>query len=278
MSRPKGVTPSPAAVLFQRWKKGEKMHYYQHHIGDFIKATARLTDGQSMAYLRLLWMYYDTEKPLKPDTKVLAFQIGSTVEETELLLESFFWLAENGWHHTRCDQEISEYRAFLEKKSNAGKASAERRKINSATDVEQVLNECSTTEQLTTNHKPLTNINKESKDSLSAGLPTCPHQEILNLYKKHLPQLAQPRVWDGVRQSNLRQRWLQAAKPSVFSPNGYDNQADGLAWWDSFFAYIANDTKLANGFETKDRTWRPDLVWIVNATNFAKIIDGKYQK
>jgi len=119
---------------------------------------------------------------------------------------------------------------------------------------------------------------KESKDSLSAGLPTCPHQDILNLYKKHLPQLAQPRVWDGVRQTNLRQRWLQAAKPSVFSPQGYSSQAEGLAWWDSFFAYIANDTKLAQGFETKDRTWRPDLVWIVNAANFAKIIDGKYQK
>jgi uncharacterized protein YdaU (DUF1376 family) len=48
------------------------MHYYQHHIGDFIKATARLTDGQAMAYLRLLWMYYDTEKPLKPEIKILA--------------------------------------------------------------------------------------------------------------------------------------------------------------------------------------------------------------
>ena len=114
------------------------MHYYQHHIGDFIKATARLTDGQSMAYLRLLWMYYDTEKPLKPDSKILAFQIGASVEETELLLESFFWLSESGWHHTRCDQEIKEYREFLEKKSNAGRASAERRKHNSATDVEQV--------------------------------------------------------------------------------------------------------------------------------------------
>ena len=254
------------------------MHYYQHHIGDFIKATARLTDGQSMAYLRLLWMYYDTEKPLKPDTKVLAFQIGTTVEEINLLLDSFFWLAENGWHHTRCDQEIADYRAFLEKKSNAGRASAERRKNNSSTGDEQVFNSSSTAVQLTTNHKPLTNIYKESKDSLSAGLPTCPHQDILNLYKKHLPQLAQPRVWDGVRQTNLRQRWLQAAKPSVFSPQGYASQADGLAWWDSFFAYIANDTKLAQGFETKDRTWRPDLVWIVNATNFAKIIDGKYQK
>ena len=135
------------------------------------------------------------------------------------------------------------------------------------------------TPMATNNHKPITNNHiKESKDSLSAGLPTCPHQDILNLYKKHLPQLAQPRVWDGVRQTNLRQRWLQAAKPSVFSPQGYSSQAEGLAWWDSFFAYIANDTKLAQGFETKDRTWRPDLVWIVNATNFAKIIDGKYQK
>ena len=139
------------------------MHYYQHHIGDFIKATARLSDSQSMAYLRLLWMYYDNEKPLKPDTKVLAFQIGATVEETELLLESFFWLAENGWHHTRCDQEIAEYRAFLEKKSNAGRASAERRKHNSTTDVEQVLNECSTDVQLTTNQQPLTNNQKKTK-------------------------------------------------------------------------------------------------------------------
>jgi len=140
------------------------MHYYQHHIGDFIKATARLSDSQAMAYLRLLWMYYDTEKPLKPDAKLLAFQIGASVEETELLLESFFWLADSGWHHTRCDQEIAEYHAFLEKKSNAGKASAERRRNSSATGVEQVLDGCLTTEQLTNNHKPLTtNQRKESQ-------------------------------------------------------------------------------------------------------------------
>jgi hypothetical protein len=168
----------------------------------------------------------------------------------------------------------------IETASKAGKASALKRALNKeSTGVEQALNGRSTDVQLTMNHEPITNNHiKESKDSLSAGLPTCPHQDILNLYKKHLPQLAQPRVWDGVRQTNLRQRWLQAAKPSVFSPQGYASQADGLTWWDSFFAYIANDTKLAQGFETKDRTWRPDLVWIVNATNFAKIIDGKYQK
>jgi hypothetical protein len=115
--------------------------------------------------------------------------------------------------------------------------------------------------------------------SLSADtLPTCPHQEILMLYKKHLPHLTQPRVWEGSRQTNLRQRWRQAAKPSNYSPKGYKTLDEGLAWWDSFFGYIANDSSLAQGFKTKERTWHPDLEWIINATNFAKIIDGKYSK
>ena len=133
------------------------MHYYQHHIGDFIKATARLSDSQTMAYLRLLWMYYDSEKPLKPDIKVLSFQIGATPEDTELLLESFFILCASGWHQSRCDQEIADYREFLNKKSNAGKASAERRRNISSAPVEQPLNSSATTVELTTNHKPLTN-------------------------------------------------------------------------------------------------------------------------
>jgi uncharacterized protein YdaU (DUF1376 family) len=142
------------------------MHYYQHHIGDFIKATARLSDAQAMGYLRLLWMYYDSEKPLKSDTKILAFQIGATVEDTKLLLESFFVLCENGWHQTRCDKEIEDYREFLNKKSNAGKASAERRKNKSLTDVQQVFNSSATDEQLTTNQQPLTtNHNSVSKDT-----------------------------------------------------------------------------------------------------------------
>ena len=153
------------------------MHYYQHHIGDFIKATARLSDSQSMAYLRLLWMYYDTEKPLKPDPKILAFQIGSTEDDVSLLLESFFVLCGDGWRQARCDREIAEYRTFLDKKSAAGRASAERRKNNSATPVEQVLNDCSTDVQLTTNHKPLTNKPIKTKAVITAP-PDCVSVEV----------------------------------------------------------------------------------------------------
>jgi hypothetical protein len=116
------------------------------------------------------------------------------------------------------------------------------------------------------------------KDTSATGLPTCPHEEIISLYVKNLPQLTKPRVWEGSRAINMRSRWIQASKPSTYSPDGYLTKVNGLAWWDTFFAYIANDTSLATGFSTKDRIWKPDLEWIVNANNFAKIIDGKYNK
>lgn len=139
------------------------MHYYQHHIGDFIKATARLSDSQCMAYLRLIWMYYDSEKPLKADVRLLAFQVGAPEQDVELILQSFFNLQEDGWHQTRCDQEIIDYQNWLAKKSNAGKASAERRKNSRSTGVEQVLDDSSTVEQpnqqpLTTNQQPEANV------------------------------------------------------------------------------------------------------------------------
>jgi uncharacterized protein YdaU (DUF1376 family) len=134
------------------------MHYYQHHIGDFIKATSRLTDSQAMAYLRLIWMYYDSEKPLPNDIEVLALQIGLPIDDVHLLLRAYFRLEDGVWKHSRCDAEIEEYRSFVDKKSRAGKASAEQRKNSSTTSAEQVLNECSTDVQLTNNHKPITNI------------------------------------------------------------------------------------------------------------------------
>lgn len=110
------------------------------------------------------------------------------------------------------------------------------------------------------------------------AFPPCPHQQILKLYAKHLPHLAQPRIWEGNRAAMLRQRWVQAAKPSQYSPAGYKTTEEGLVWWDAFFGYIAKQTKLANGFESNGRSWKPDLEWIVTAGNFAKIIDGKYEK
>lgn len=249
------------------------MHYYQHHIGDFIKATARLSDAQSMAYLRLLWMYYDSEKPLKPDAKVLAFQIGATPEETELLLQSFFWLAEDGWHHTRCDQEIAEYRAFLDKKSNAGKASAERRKNKRSTDDEQVLNSSSSDEQLTNNQQPLTNNqSKEAKASPDLGkpksVPPAPIQEIVEMYNSILPELPQTIVVNESRKRAISARWRE-----VVTADKLDRQG-GLDFFKWYFEMV-KDSKFLTG-KTKD--WKADMDFLFNPSKFPRIIEGTYHK
>jgi hypothetical protein len=191
------------------------------------------------------------------------------------VLEEFFLSTDAGFINPRADLEIAKYKEF----SEAGKRGAAKRWGSNG----EANSPPNATPIATNNHKPITNnqepIIKEGKPSLSGTtFPPCPHTELLKLWAKNLPHLTQPRTWEGNRQANMRQRWIQAGKPSAYSLEGYKTTEDGLKWWDSFFGYIANDTSLAKGFEAKGRTWLPDLEWVVNATNFQKIIDGKYTK
>ena len=198
-------------------------------------------DPLAAKVLVMLWLIASENEGRIPDNKTLAFRLRLTeVKTKEIVIELSHWLEQDD--------------------------------INPISNGYQ--HDLPETETETERETDLDAIASLS----STKLPDCPHKQILNLYKKHLSHLSQPRVWEGNRQVNLKNRWKQAAKPSNYSPEGYKTLEDGLKWWDSFFAYIANDTKLATGFQSKERTWMPDLEWIVNATNFAKIIDGKYAK
>ena len=251
------------------------MHYYQFHIGDYASHTRHLSIHEDLAYRRLLDFYYLHEQPIKH--RDIARQINMREFEQDVLtvLEEFFFSTDAGFINPRADLEIAKYKEF----SEAGKRGAAKRWGSNG----EANSPPNATPIATNNHKPITNnqepIIKEGKPSLSGTtFPPCPHTELLKLWGKNLPHLTQPRTWEGNRQANMRQRWIQAGKPSAYSPEGYKTTEDGLKWWDSFFGYIANDTSLAKGFEAKGRTWLPDLEWVVNATNFQKIIDGKYTK
>ncbi|MDR0276238.1 MAG: hypothetical protein LBI48_13085 [Burkholderiaceae bacterium] len=107
-------------------------------------------------------------------------------------------------------------------------------------------------------------------------MPQCPHERLLALYAEHLPQLVQPRVWEGARVEAMRSRWRQCAKPSAFG-KGYATVEEGLAFWTRFFRYVAQCPALANGIPRSNGTaWAPDLPWLLKAENFAKVIEGKY--
>lgn len=142
------------------------MNYYPHHIGDFDKATRHLTRIERSIYRDLLDLYYDTEKPLPLDLDVICRKvIARTNDEStavEQVLNEFFYKTDEGWHQERCDHEIDKFHANTSQKSEAGKASAQKRAekkqrlLNArSTPVEFPFNGNSTNQEpVTSNHKP----------------------------------------------------------------------------------------------------------------------------
>lgn len=160
------------------------MNYYPHHIGDFNSATRHLTRIERSVYRDLIDLYYDTEESLTLDFNALCRLIIARSEEertaVEQVLNEFFTQTEQGWFHSRCDEEIQKYHANRQAKSAAGKASAARRaqkttkkpdtrsasddppSNSESTDVEQPLNGCAT------NQEPRTNNQEPDKEKNTA--------------------------------------------------------------------------------------------------------------
>lgn len=248
------------------------MHYYQFNIGDYQSHTAHLSELEDLAYRRLLDWIYLHEKPIPLEIKEVArnIRMRTHCESIATVLQEFFICIEAGWVSDRVQREIAKAGEKSKKASESAKARWDANALRTQFEG-----------NATHNTLPITQdtLIPVAKATLSTTkLMACPQEEILKLWAKHLPHLAQPRSWEGTRRANTKQRWNQASRPSAYSPEGYSNEADGIRWWDSFFGYIARDTSLSNGFETAGRTWRPDLEWVMNATNFQKIIDGKYSK
>ena len=136
------------------------MHYYQHHIGDFIKDTNFLTNEEVGIYLKLLWLYYDTEKPLPNDVYILSMKTNTRdcLEIINGILGMFFKLENDEWHHARCDQEIAEYQAFCVKQKANGLKGGRPKLTQQEPNDNPMGFQAEPKITLTTNHKPLTSI------------------------------------------------------------------------------------------------------------------------
>lgn len=104
-------------------------------------------------------------------------------------------------------------------------------------------------------------ITKEvKKETITSPSDDCPHQQIIDLYHQRLPQLRRVKIWSDKRQKNLRTRWRE-------NPNH-----QSLDFWERLFGHVGkSDFLIGNKGE-----WQADLEWIINPSNFVKIIEGKY--
>lgn len=138
------------------------MHYFQFEIKEWVSNTAHLTLEEEAAYLRLIFYYYDSERPIPHDDLSMIFRKCRVPEELgkAIMLEFFSMSGALGaWVHDRCDREIEKYRAKSEQASRAGKASAESR-----------LNARSSTAQPIKNQESRI-INQESKNQKTKATP-----------------------------------------------------------------------------------------------------------
>ena len=86
------------------------------------------------------------------------------------------------------------------------------------------------------------------------------------LYHEILPELRRVREWNETRQRLLSRRWRES------------RERQSLDWWRQFFGYVRKSDFLMG--RTTGRDGRPfdcDLEWLIRPTNFAKVVEGKYE-
>ena len=135
------------------------------------------------------------------------------------------------------------------------------------------------THDATNNHNPLPNNQLNTNPVVSTtnpssknedGIPDCPHQKILAIYKRALPELPYPKDWSGSRASALKSRWVWVIKNGNLTEK---TEEFGLDYFRRMFDYIAQSDFLTG----RSGAFSASLDWICKNENFLKIIEGKYE-
>ena len=252
------------------------MYYYPHHIGDFIADTSRLTDSQCMAYLRLIWHYYDTEKPLENDPESLAFKIGANSSDVNLILKHYFILDGDYWRKTRCDNVIAEYHG----KADKARKSAEARWKNAdakRTDSERnanASNNNANASKIDANQEPITNNQEPIVKELVVTPSATPRKKAGRLSDDWKPD---KQYWEAAQliKPDMNQEWfIQVAhkfKDYWIAKSGKDaTKADWLATWRNWIRREVENGKGGTGTTGKKSYGEQRAELFDGLTDYAK--------
>jgi uncharacterized protein YdaU (DUF1376 family) len=213
------------------------MNYYNFHIGDYISHTIHLSLQEDLAYRRLLDMYYDTELPIPNNIPLVSRRLRISPDDVKTVLEEFFELTEDGYKNFRAENEIADYRRFIDKQkvngSKGGRPKKSHRKPTAnPTETQNNPNQ----EPITINHKP----NKET------AIAVCPNE-------------VDEQVWSDF----LALRKVKKAPLTITALAGIKREADKANWsldraitecvsrgWVGFKAeWVEDKPKLVNKFD-----------------------------
>ncbi len=267
------------------------MNFYKRFMADYAKKTSRLTLAQHGAYTLLLDELYTTEAGL-PGEYTELYRICRAMNKAEqdavsFVADRYFPIGEDGLRsNERATQELHLAAPALEAARLNGKKGGRPRIEPTRDEANNPVGFLETTQQdrnRKTPHSP--EVIQEANASLSeAKISDCPYDLLIDLYAKHLPTLAQPRksLWkqgkNGVAMK-ARWRWVMTAEYEKGERAGTrmaTDTDDGLAWFDRFFAYVA-DSAWLTGKDPASKGWCCDLIWLMNLANFEKVLQGNYE-
>ena len=148
------------------------MHYYNFNVADYRKDTGHLDPIEHYIYRFLMDSYYLNEEPIAIETQSVMRRLrldSDCLDQLKNVLNDFFILGDDGWHHKRIDSEISDYHDKCSKNAINGKKGGRPKKqqltdenkpkktqsVNLDNPIESELKP--NQEPITNNHKPITN-------------------------------------------------------------------------------------------------------------------------
>ncbi len=256
----------------------DNVNYYQHHIGDFDRATRHLSRLERSIYRDMLDVYYDTEVPLTLDLPALCRKIIAKSNEeataVEQVLNEFFTKTPTGWYHARCEDELEAYRTSTSQKSQAGKASAVKRALKR----QQALNGIPTSVEqpsngTPTNQEPITNNHKPSKSKTRVApampLPDWVPADAFDAFVAMRKAIRKPITADGIP---LAVKKLEKLRANGSDPRAVLEQSTLNSWQGLFEVKSANHgppgyqsqndkaKDFANSLTGKNRNEQPNII------------------
>jgi hypothetical protein len=110
-------------------------------------------------------------------------------------------------------------------------------------------------------------------DKPAASRPDCPTQALIDLYHEHCPTLPRVEVLTATRRKTLATRWAEVINDPDIRKTA-DLRAGGLDWFAWYFSH-AGKSKFLSG---RAKDWKANFDWLINASNFAKVIEGNYHR
>lgn len=258
------------------------------YIGDYLADTSRLTTEQHGAYLLLLMDYWRNGPP-PDDDAVLASIVKLTLTQWKRhapALRTFFVIDDGRWLQRRADAERAKANGVSDTRRAAGKAGAEARWANGKEsgngNGKQIANAMANVSQSPSQNDTPSQSQSEEKEitepsvlvpGTSYRAPPSPNSEIVELYRKHLPQLPGVEVLNDSRKRAIAARWREVCTSDKLG------RTAALEWFDWYFAHVAKSKFLTGQIPGKSgRIWQADFDFLMNASKFPRVVEGSYHK